>query len=328
MNHVINHGGRTSQYETHGLRGFNSEQDLSRPSVSKEDDPAAQEIHEIHTQGFLFVPRASWLNVPSASYPDISLAAPTVEALTIPARRLPPICTRISSTDVLADTLSIASSTPSLEELPGHRGHVHLTPVLPARLQPIDVCAPVENNVTRKKVPFRRLLPPAPPSTSRQEVIEDVDAHRQYRRRAQTLLTQQGPSPSPLVTLFLRKGVQRREVATIRSEVHTTGEAIFQLQSNPWQPLQEGVVIECVGALSGDWKVTHWMEREGPWMIMIWISLTTTHFVLARAPLSKVRSGGLVSRARILARSLSRLLVSRKPPLEALAYVVEVEVDS
>ncbi|KAJ7090800.1 hypothetical protein B0H15DRAFT_948570 [Mycena belliarum] len=327
MDHVINHSRRTSQYETHGRRGFNSEQDLSRPSVSKEDDPAAQEIHEIHTRGFLFVPRASWLNVPSASYPDISLAAPTVEALSIPTRR-PPIGARIPSAEVLAEALSVTDSTSSLEESPGRRGHVHLTPVLPARLQPIDVCAPVENNITRKKVPFRRLLPPAPPSTSRQEVIEGVDAYRKYRQRAQTLLAQQGPPPSPLVTLFSRKGVQRREVATIRTEFDSTGEAIFQLQSNPWQPLQEGVVIECVGALSGDWKVTHWMEREGPWMIMIWISMTTTHFALVRASLSKVRSGGLVSRARILARSLSRLLVSRKPPLEALAYVVEVEMDS
>ncbi|KAJ7104377.1 hypothetical protein B0H15DRAFT_942370 [Mycena belliarum] len=327
MSHVTTRNGRTSWDAMHEQRGFSSEQDLGRLSICKEDDPAAQEIHDIHAQGFIFVPRASWLNVPSASYPDISLAAPTVEALSLPARHPPPLRAH-TSTDASVEALPSTSDASSHEGPPGRRGHVHLTPVLPARFQPLDVSAPVENNASQKKVPFQRLLPPSPPSTTRQEVIESVDAHHEYRQRTQTLLARQGPPPSPLATLFSRKGIQRREVATIRSEYHSTGEVIFHLQSNPWQPLQEGVVIDCVGALSGDWKVTHWMEREGPWMIMIWISMTTSHFVLARASLSKVRSGGLVSKARILARAISRLLAPRRPPLEALAYVVEVEVES
>ncbi|KAJ7485475.1 hypothetical protein FB451DRAFT_1168738 [Mycena latifolia] len=63
------------------------------------------------------------------------------------------------------------------------------------------------------------------------------------------------PTPPPLK--------DAKEVATIRSACLDTGVLVHEMYSTPWKPLREGVIVDCVGSLEGEWKVTGWQYRQG-----------------------------------------------------------------
>ncbi|KAJ7467049.1 hypothetical protein FB451DRAFT_1178291 [Mycena latifolia] len=129
--------------------------------------------------------------------------------------------------------------------------------------------------------------------------------------------------PPPLTT-FLKKPMARREVATFRAVKQENGLFINHMLSEPFYPLQEGCIVECVGSMVGEWKVSDWQYRRGQWTIMLWISMETRHYSLVQAEPWKVVPPSLATRAHALGRTVFKVFKRNNNKIESVTVKVEV----
>ncbi|KAJ7111466.1 hypothetical protein C8R44DRAFT_742578 [Mycena epipterygia] len=62
----------------------------------------------------------------------------------------------------------------------------------------------------------------------------------------------------------------RVELALIKKERHPV--PAFVMTNPPWETLVPGTAVECIGELTGDWEVTHRVERRGKGTYSLWVN--------------------------------------------------------
>jgi hypothetical protein len=201
-----------------------------------------------------------------------------------------------------------------------------VTPHNPAEALPsvgADPSAPVENAPIR--IDYTYLHPQLPDPDAAATILALSKNQIEYRRRRGFLSTLRRGTPPPVATFPAPDQVDVRghERADIRAVLQDDGIAVYEMKSTPWNCLDTGVVVDAVGALVGDWRITDWRYREGRWTIMLWLCVATRQYTLVRVCSGHVRSPTLVTRAKSLFRAASDAFTGRRPTLPA---TIEIDI--
>ncbi|KAJ7439819.1 hypothetical protein FB451DRAFT_1191893 [Mycena latifolia] len=301
--------GHVSRASVHVQRGYDSVPSLPGAAEYEEDMHAIVEYH--HCGGV--TESASIQNFNATPIIAHPYAQSAIDAVTL------------SSEDAPAPMIHRPS--PELKEIPRERrGRIRVeTSSLPKNTSTANIeqpKAPVENKPT-DIVPFAYLPPYIRSSDESQEVLASMDNTVVFQPRHGFLNTLRRGVPPPLTT-FLKKPMARREVATFRAVKQENGLFINHMLSEPFYPLQEGCIVECVGSMVGEWKVSDWQYRRGQWTIMLWISMETRHYSLVQAEPWKVVPPSLATRARALGRTVFKAFKHNNNKIESVTVKVEV----
>ncbi|KAJ7683355.1 hypothetical protein B0H17DRAFT_1205218 [Mycena rosella] len=279
---------RASRYDNHS----------DQNSSGSDSDEEVCSAHEQRLQNFIDKLRADEVHDP-----DISLFRP------------PSYYNELVRVSIEEPPVRLASPRPSSESISywsHRRSRVVLLPMNFVPAQPTTVQDSGElvrlEYIVNNTVQYSYRHPPQP-LHGEDLLSATIDAFFEFRHRGnfatRTLAGRRAPPPVATFPALHDQPIRGRERTIIRSVRLSHKTNIHEMLSVPWEQLDEGVVVDCVGAMTGNWEVSSWRYRDGKWTIMLWISMDTSKYTVVRILNRHVHPPCLGTRVRTFARSVS-----------------------